>query len=270
MFIFLENGELNGGKTISEMSSMELALNYKKKLSKRLKSVKEEDNEEDETIEKKNKKKEILSETIKTEIKEEDPPAKPQVTKKRQRKKPRKRKSSYLLPEEVEARAVVERLKKRPQKKTVPTVRINGSIKNPLSLEICQKTSEMKIERALKEFDQETPYACTFCQNKILEDISQYQGVLYGPYKVKDREIWFHDECIVWATGVFLLDNGKLVGLEDVIDDNKPCSMCNRTIASVPCTERFCKKVFHWPCIKENRSDFVIDFDQFIVKCSRH
>ncbi|CAD5124473.1 DgyrCDS12755 [Dimorphilus gyrociliatus] len=205
-----ENGELNGGKNISEMSSIELAMNYKKKLSKRLKNMEEESNQDGEEETKSLKQEDLPSKIQAEKVKDEDPPAKPQVTKKRQRKKPRKRKSSYLLPEEVEARAVVERLKKRPQKKPVPTVRINGSIKNPLSLEICQKTSDIKIERPLKEYDNMTPYACTFCQNRILEEIAQYQDVLYGPYRVKDKEIWFHDECIVWATGVFLLDNGKM------------------------------------------------------------
>lgn len=82
-------------------------------------------------------------------------------------------------------------------------------------------------------------------------------------------EIWLHEDCAVWAPGLFLV-GPKIVGLEAAVWSccTMRCSLCNVLGATVACIKRGCHKTMHVNCARANL--WSLSEDDFMVYCSEH
>lgn len=82
-------------------------------------------------------------------------------------------------------------------------------------------------------------------------------------------EVWAHEDCIVWASGVHII-GARLVGLETAVwgSVRHQCNVCKQYGAMISCLQRSCKKEVHLPCAK--RCDWHLDEQCFQSRCSEH
>ncbi|CAL9707768.1 unnamed protein product [Knipowitschia caucasica] len=82
-------------------------------------------------------------------------------------------------------------------------------------------------------------------------------------------EYWLHEDCGVWATGVFLI-RGRLYGLEEAVKaaHNAECCACGGPGASLGCLSKACPSKYHYRCAL--RSDCALDQDNFSMRCRKH
>lgn len=100
-----------------------------------------------------------------------------------------------------------------------------------------------------------------------LADVDIYTGMVeasQGAY-----EVWGHEECIIWAPGVFLVGS-RVIGLEGAVWSScrAKCSLCNITGANVGCSQRGCGKYAHISCAARN--DWQILEDIYKATCPSH
>ncbi|KAG1935635.1 retinoic acid-induced protein [Pimephales promelas] len=83
------------------------------------------------------------------------------------------------------------------------------------------------------------------------------------------NEHWLHQDCAVWAAGVFLV-RGKLYGLEKAVRLAKVsvCSTCQKRGATLGCVFKGCLNRYHYMCAVQ--SGCVLNEDNFSMKCRKH
>ncbi|XP_015211873.2 transcription factor 20 [Lepisosteus oculatus] len=83
------------------------------------------------------------------------------------------------------------------------------------------------------------------------------------------REYWLHEDCGIWAAGVYLV-KGKLYGLEEAakLAQETVCSLCHRTGATLGCFFKGCPSKYHYTCAAQ--SDCVLNEENFSMKCTKH
>lgn len=93
--------------------------------------------------------------------------------------------------------------------------------------------------------------------------------IFSGMSKVDDNnfEVWIHEDCIVWATGVYMIGS-KIIGIESAIwsSTRYQCAYCNLNGAMMSCLSRECKKPAHFGCA---RKGWKMD-DEFKTFCEIH
>ncbi|KAK0168538.1 hypothetical protein PV327_002324 [Microctonus hyperodae] len=82
-------------------------------------------------------------------------------------------------------------------------------------------------------------------------------------------EVWLHEQCAVWAAGVYLA-GGRVTGLQEAVWDatKSICETCGLTGANIGCVKRGCKAVTHYPCALTK--GWHLDSIQYIPKCNVH
>ncbi|XP_072167719.1 uncharacterized protein [Diadema setosum] len=82
-------------------------------------------------------------------------------------------------------------------------------------------------------------------------------------------ELWVHEECAVWAQGVFFL-HGTLYGIHEAVKAaaTKKCNLCRDPGASIGCLSKGCKQVYHYLCAME--SECQMHLDNFSMTCPKH
>lgn len=79
--------------------------------------------------------------------------------------------------------------------------------------------------------------------------------VFVGMTKIDDDhfEIWFHEDCLAWAPGTYIIGN-KINGLEAAVwqSTRHSCTTCTKNGAMIACLQRGCKKESHFVCAKKN------------------
>ncbi|KAF0762757.1 protein BREAST CANCER SUSCEPTIBILITY 1 isoform X1 [Aphis craccivora] len=142
-------------------------------------------------------------------------------------------------------------------------------------------------------------WKCVFCsQGPNVRHIGQDpSGDLFGPYYVsipKDVksndnpkrkkskhnlndndssetyiEVWTHENCLVWASGVYMVGD-KIIGLEDSVRDakNNSCSYCGVNGASIGCVARHCRSRAHYNCAV--RFGWLLDSQNHMTTCYQH
>ncbi|MBN3314956.1 TCF20 factor, partial [Atractosteus spatula] len=67
------------------------------------------------------------------------------------------------------------------------------------------------------------------------------------------REYWLHEDCGIWAAGVYLV-KGKLYGLEEAakLAQETVCSLCHRTGATLGCFFKGCPSKYHYTCAAQS------------------
>lgn len=85
----------------------------------------------------------------------------------------------------------------------------------------------------------------------------------------KTFEIWAHEDCIVWSSGIYLVGH-KILGLEEAVWTccNVPCKHCNLKGANICCLRRGCMNTMHLCCARDNRWRF--DDSAFKAYCPQH
>ncbi|CAL8307707.1 unnamed protein product [Boreogadus saida] len=82
-------------------------------------------------------------------------------------------------------------------------------------------------------------------------------------------EYWLHEDCCVWAAGVFLV-KGKVYGLEEAVKvaQATTCSGCRRPGATLGCLLKGCPSKYHYRCALE--ADCALVEDNFSMRCKKH
>lgn len=66
-------------------------------------------------------------------------------------------------------------------------------------------------------------------------------------------EIWMHEDCIVWGSGIHMIA-GRLMGVEEAVwgSTSSQCSLCKKGGAVVCCLQRGCSDKVHLPCGRQS------------------
>ncbi|XP_055838750.1 uncharacterized protein CG5098 isoform X2 [Episyrphus balteatus] len=93
----------------------------------------------------------------------------------------------------------------------------------------------------------------------------------FGMSKVSDNsyEVWMHEDCSIWAPGVFLI-GARIVGLENAVwsSTNYTCTICSLKGAMICCLQRGCGAKAHIPCARLSSWD--LNESDFKTYCEKH
>lgn len=105
-------------------------------------------------------------------------------------------------------------------------------------------------------------------------------GDLFGPYVIdfssaedakyqpnsSGKEIWIHEDCLIWSDGVHLVGN-KIRAMDEVIRDslNRKCAACKTTGATIGCVGKRCRRKYHYICAVN--SHCLLDESSFTLNC---
>lgn len=83
------------------------------------------------------------------------------------------------------------------------------------------------------------------------------------------EELWVHEGCIVWTSGVYLV-NGRLYGLQEALDGARDasCSHCDMVGSTLGCYSKGCTHRYHYLCAVE--ADCSLNEDNFSLRCPKH
>ncbi|XP_061893120.1 transcription factor 20-like isoform X1 [Entelurus aequoreus] len=83
------------------------------------------------------------------------------------------------------------------------------------------------------------------------------------------EELWVHEGCIVWTSGVYLV-NGRLYGLQEALDGAREtsCSYCEMIGSTLGCYTKGCTLRYHYLCAIE--ADCSLNEDNFSLRCPKH
>ncbi|XP_031842117.1 uncharacterized protein LOC116431186 isoform X2 [Nomia melanderi] len=96
-----------------------------------------------------------------------------------------------------------------------------------------------------------------------------FTGMTVLPGEEQRWEVWLHEQCAVWAAGVYMA-GGRVTGLQEAVWDaaKSICDSCGLTGANIGCVKRGCKAVTHYPCALTK--GWHLDTNQYIPKCNLH
>ncbi|XP_069685147.1 uncharacterized protein CG5098-like isoform X2 [Periplaneta americana] len=82
-------------------------------------------------------------------------------------------------------------------------------------------------------------------------------------------EVWVHEECAVWAAGVYVVGS-RIVGLREAVWSavHTICNKCGEGGANVGCVRRGCEWRLHYGCAREQGWD--LDEESYIARCAQH
>lgn len=83
------------------------------------------------------------------------------------------------------------------------------------------------------------------------------------------EELWVHEGCIVWTSGVYLV-SGRLYGLQEALDGAREtcCSYCETVGSTLGCYSKGCTLRYHYLCAME--ADCSLNEDNFSLRCPKH
>nr|XP_033206426.1 uncharacterized protein LOC117166529 isoform X3 [Bombus vancouverensis nearcticus] len=98
---------------------------------------------------------------------------------------------------------------------------------------------------------------------------AMFTGMTVLPGEEQRWEVWLHEQCAVWAAGVYMA-GGRVTGLQEAVWDaaKSICDSCGLTGANIGCVKRGCKAVTHYPCALTK--GWHLDTNQYIPKCNLH
>ncbi|XP_069765877.1 transcription factor 20 isoform X2 [Narcine bancroftii] len=83
------------------------------------------------------------------------------------------------------------------------------------------------------------------------------------------NELWIHESCVLWASGVYLI-SGRLYGLQEAVEMAREmkCSHCQEPGATLGCYCKGCPLNYHYICALE--ADCFLNEENFSMKCPKH
>ncbi|XP_028671198.2 transcription factor 20 [Erpetoichthys calabaricus] len=83
------------------------------------------------------------------------------------------------------------------------------------------------------------------------------------------NELWVHENCIAWTSGVFLVC-GKLYGLQEALEGAREtrCSHCQDPGSTLGCYSKGCSLRYHYMCALE--AECSLNEDNFSLRCPKH
>ncbi|XP_056607985.1 transcription factor 20 [Triplophysa dalaica] len=86
---------------------------------------------------------------------------------------------------------------------------------------------------------------------------------------IDPEELWVHESCIVWTSGVYLV-NGRLYGLQEALDGARDasCSHCDIVGSTLGCYSKGCTQLYHYLCAIE--ADCSLNEENFSLRCPKH
>lgn len=127
----------------------------------------------------------------------------------------------------------------------------------------------MKKKRKISQVD--TDNEANFNANVGNVEQTTEIDIFYGMTQAIDSsyEVWAHEDCIVWASGVHII-GARVVGLETAVwgSVRHRCTVCKQNGAMLSCLQRSCTNEVHVPCAK--RCDWHLDEQSFQSRCSQH
>ncbi|KAL4647891.1 transcription factor 20-like isoform X2 [Arapaima gigas] len=83
------------------------------------------------------------------------------------------------------------------------------------------------------------------------------------------EELWVHEGCIVWTSGVYLV-NGRLYGLQEALDGTRDtsCSYCEEAGSTLGCYSKGCTLRYHYHCALD--AECSLNEDNFSLRCPKH
>uniref|UniRef100_A0A8C7FH88 Transcription factor 20 n=1 Tax=Oncorhynchus kisutch TaxID=8019 RepID=A0A8C7FH88_ONCKI len=86
---------------------------------------------------------------------------------------------------------------------------------------------------------------------------------------IDPEELWVHEACMVWTSGVYLV-NGRLYGLQEALDGARDtvCSYCEMVGSTLGCYSKGCTLRYHYPCAMD--ADCSLNEDNFSLRCPKH
>lgn len=105
------------------------------------------------------------------------------------------------------------------------------------------------------------------CDKTVFPNEEMYSGMTEAG--ANSFEIWLHEECAVWAPGLYLV-GPKIVGLEAAVWSccTMRCDLCSVLGATVACVKRGCQKTMHVNCARTDM--WSLSEDNFMVYCKEH
>ncbi|XP_055689788.1 uncharacterized protein CG5098 isoform X2 [Lutzomyia longipalpis] len=108
-------------------------------------------------------------------------------------------------------------------------------------------------------------------KKKKKQDVAAVPDIFAGMGRLSEEalEVWLHEDCIVWAPGVYIV-GARLVGLEAAVwgSTRHSCVLCTKNGATLGCLERGCGDMIHLPCARQ--SNWSLRDDDFKSHCSHH
>uniref|UniRef100_A0A4W5PEB7 PHD-type domain-containing protein n=1 Tax=Hucho hucho TaxID=62062 RepID=A0A4W5PEB7_9TELE len=86
---------------------------------------------------------------------------------------------------------------------------------------------------------------------------------------IDPEELWVHEACMVWTSGVYLV-NGRLYGLQEALDGARDtvCSYCEMVGSTLGCYSKGCALRYHYPCAMD--ADCSLNEENFSLRCPKH
>ncbi|KAL3051980.1 hypothetical protein OYC64_002077 [Pagothenia borchgrevinki] len=82
-------------------------------------------------------------------------------------------------------------------------------------------------------------------------------------------EYWLHEDCGIWAAGVFLV-KGRVYGLEEAVKvaQETMCSACSEPGATLGCFFKGCPNKYHYRCALQSDGELIEE--NLSMKCKKH
>lgn len=83
------------------------------------------------------------------------------------------------------------------------------------------------------------------------------------------KEVWLHEDCLVWSEGVHIVGK-QILKMDQVVRDSfhHNCSLCKTKGATIGCSGKRCRRKFHYICARDNPL-CLLDEANFTLKCDR-
>ncbi|XP_046386214.1 nascent polypeptide-associated complex subunit alpha, muscle-specific form isoform X2 [Ischnura elegans] len=82
-------------------------------------------------------------------------------------------------------------------------------------------------------------------------------------------EVWVHEECALWAAGLYQIGS-RIVGLNEAVWSSAKmmCGRCGAAGANIGCVRRGCAQHLHYPCARDH--GWQLDEEDFLASCPPH
>lgn len=150
-------------------------------------------------------------------------------------------------------------------------VQKNFSGNNSLSFDNQEKDKKQTNRHSLRSSDNSDQFSEKHLNSKKHKFTNNVNNIDKVPDNSEQEqgEVWLHEQCIVWATGVFIT-GGRITGLQEAVcnSSNSICETCGQSGANIGCIKQGCKSVTHYCCALS--TGWTLDADQHTPKCKIH